>query len=1141
MAHYHRDTQTAIDACPNCGKSHRLKTYQPTPRSAPFGNRAYVVCFACKARTPIDSADLPEQYIPDGPTRAAIYALYTEVAQHCHALLYSDAGRAALAYLHKRGLTDATIQELKLGYSPSRYLHNSVESLINGRDSETRRLANAAGLVVLRGPSMERAQQWTMLDNSIIIPYIYGRGSSEVVYLRARKLDTHATTKYLSPFGVAFAGGPRALYGSNVLHAVQDGNRRVILTEGELKAAAALQAWRAGAIDRPAVAIPGIDMLHADNIKQLVNCEVTILLDSEQRKDPFEFSPSERATITNGYKLTGSDLRGRVYALEQKIKKDKDLDEESTTAAELELNQLKEQLEAIEALNISVKVARLPRKADVAKVDLDEYVLDQGAPALQSVLSTAVPWRDWLERRGHGDYQYKRGYIMTKQGQKLANYQAIVTEDHTIDNGSDTISAHKIAILTPSGQRTSTVIPADVWADNRKGLQALRAAIGEGSADDDGTDALRAIKQLSQRGDGPTRRTIYTATGWQMLGDRWAYLAPDGAITATGRDTSVSAEIEHATGNHYALCGAGDAQQGAQAFLALLRGAVCGQSLGLLLASTAALPLMHRFTRYTDRPMLWLYGESGSAKTSLARAVAALYGPGFTGKRGGGGALIKWDSTAVGLEQHAFTYRDVLTLIDDYKGATADNKGLARFLHNYSEGTSRTRGTISGRGVTTDKGYVARCIAIATGEDRPIADPGILARLTLCPVAKNTVNLDALEHLQAAGERGDLAAFWRGFVQWLAARLDTLGMAQFRAWLHARIDQDDQALSAHQRTQASLRQQRIAFLLLTDWLVDAQCITDQERAQLCAAHLDTRALIATEQAATQHDERPSTILTRFLMEGVASGELLIDTHEPSSEYINRADSVIGFHYQGAVALYADKVYRLFQVARRNSGAAVNYSSKAIQDQLKADGLIARHNKGLNTYQIKRNGATLRYLVVTHGAIFGTQDTVAHVALAEHEPQPTATTFAPCPDAVLLDTVAQVAQVAGITDSPSISEPTPEQTMLLGGSEGTQKIVDTLSENHVLPATEHDLYDCDASKQGSTCSATDVLPATVAPETEVKAIPSPHVRAAYNKQVRIVRMLLAPSDPRYDQADGMPIEELRALEQRLRAQQGVQAG
>jgi hypothetical protein len=626
----------------------------------------------------------------------------------------------------------------------------------------------------------------------------------------------------------------------------------VLLTEGEIKALAAQQAGI------PAVAQPGIAYLPDACIAQLTGKTVILCYDTEARKDPFELSPGERFTIAHGEKLTGMQQQQRLSYL-NKLKPT-----EKTEAISQEITRLQTQLKSMEAQRIRVQVARLPRQADEAKVDIDDYVLTHGADALQDVVKKAQSFEVWHERHGGQGYRYHQGG-MWGNNRLLANYQSRIMEDVMLSDGQTEQTKHRLAVRTPGGVLRYIDVSADEWVDNRKAVQALRGATAEGTADDEGYEALRAVKRLSLHGDAPARRRIYTATGWEYIDGRWHYLTHDGAVHSQGITTAYRAEIDaNAQGNHYALCDErGSAAAGWKAWKRFLLGGVCPQHLALLLAGDAALALLHRFLGNDDRPLLWLQAESGVLKTSLTRAgVLALWGSRFTAVRGAGAPVSKWDATGAGLEYTAFYFRDAPLLIDDYKQGVISEQQFKRFLHNYSEGTGRTRGT---KTRTLDKVMPARAIAIATGEDTPgEGDIGQTARITKLSLLPGDVHPDSLADLQRAGADGHLVAFWRHFVQVIATALDEHVADGLRTFLQSRINDDDAALPGHMRAAGALRQNRAAWLLLSGWLQQAGYLSEAERETLDAAHLQARIDLSARQAAQQQQHRPARIFLTLI-------------------------------------------------------------------------------------------------------------------------------------------------------------------------------------------------------------------------------------------------------------------------------------
>jgi transposase len=882
--------------------------------------------------------------------RQDVYRAYALIAQYAQQQLFSQAGAASLDYLHRRGLNDDTIRSCGLGYLPDGD-NREMSSWLWRTDEEAYHAAALGGITARQGRLLNLAR------NSILFPYVAlvdaESGQTETRMLRFRSMQGRG---YRSPAGVAmFAGGTPCLFNGHSIS--QDGT--VLLTEGELKALAAQQAGI------PAVAQPGIGYLPDGMIAQLAGRRVILCYDSEERKDPFTLSPGESFTTRNGERLTATKQRRRLWYLDNLKEK------ELTDELKAEREALQAEIGGIEALAIRLQVARLPRLADEQKVDIDSYALAHGAEALQQVVNAAQPFELWYQRHSGQGYRYHEGGI--HNGKPLANYQARVTEHITVSDGQSESIVFRLAARTPSGALRYTDIEQATWADNRAALQALRCAAGEATATDEGLDTLKAVKILSNQGDAPAPRRVYTATGWEQIDGRWHYLTKDGATHSQGVSLAYRADIDAAAiGNHYALCAdEGSAGEGWAAWKRFLFGDVCPQPLALLLAGQAALSLLHRFTGNADRPLLWLAAESGALKTSLTRAgVLALWGAAFTAPRGAGSPVSKWDATGAGLEYTAFYYRDAPLLIDDYKQGVIHDGQFKRFLHNYSEGTGRLRGTKSR---TLDKIMPARAIAISTGEDTPgDGDSGITARITTLPLYTGDVNPDNLAELQAAGAAGHLVAFWRGFVQAIATALDSHGADGLQALLQQRIAEDDDTLPGHKRASGALRQNRAAWLLLSGWLQQAGYLTADERAALDTAHLQARVNLAAQQAAQQRQNRPATIFLQLVdsllhqgyiieekemrcpdcggpMHKEATGwhcgnDTLGDSKGVCHSKIS-ADRLLGFRTaSGQIGLYINQCWALAQELRRKQGQRLSFSLQAILQQLDSDGLIARKNK-----------------------------------------------------------------------------------------------------------------------------------------------------------------------------------------------------
>jgi hypothetical protein len=895
-----------------------------------------------------------------------VYAAYTAIAAWSAEYLWSNQpdARQALDYLRRRGFRDQTLREASVGFHPQR--QDAGAGLVLYRTHLDH--WHAAQLGGLLGP---QGQLKRILRGTITLPYLQ---QGRCTLIRGRAIEGG----YYSPAGLSlYAGGSPIFF----LHDQIAQHETILLCEGEFKALAAQQAGLG------AVAQPGVGYFPDPYLYALAGKTVVVTYDVEQRTDPFELSPGEKYTLARVGELCGlrqQEQIDQLYAAIAETEKAKtdDVREKDTMiryveAAKKEIARLKAQLQALSKLNLRVKVLRLPRRADQIKVDLDGWLISHSAELLRDLVHRAPLGKDWysIHSGRSGEFGYTRTGM--HNGTPVANYKARIMETVFQHDGLQTTTLQRIALQTPSGRRLAVDIPDEDWADDRRAARIVRKSLQEGTFDDKPNEALRAIRLLSNHGDPPVGRWVNTCTGWEQLEGKWHFLAPDGAIHAGGVNPTIRAEIaQDTTGNHYALCGPGDAPIGADAYLSFLRGQVVPQPLALLLAGQTALAVLHRFNGNAARSMLWLHHETGSLKTATIRAcVMALFGPNFTAERADGAPVIKWDASSVGLSLASFFYRDLPLIIDDYKAGMIAPDAFRRYIHAYSEGTSRTRAT---KELGLEKARPVRVLVFSTAEDIPQGDPGIQARLLSVVLKPETVNTNELAALQRAGAAGHLAAFWRGFLSAIAGQLDAHGPAYIEERMQAlvRKDEAELALSGHKRTAGALRQNRAAWLVVCAWLEQAGYITADEARALNLAHLSARMLLTADMNALQRSSRPSQIFLGIMTELISNGELIIEQPgmtcsrceaplkrandgwfctSPGCTYHIPSQRIVGFRYGKGIAIFSNKAFQHVSRVRNDQRQPFNYSQTAIWQQLEADGALLE--RGPDRPQVrKRNPA-----------------------------------------------------------------------------------------------------------------------------------------------------------------------------------------
>ena len=340
--------------CPFCGGTQRSDRFRVwlTPE------RERYWCRRCDAKgslrsliegdrpritLPPPSARRTQRGIDANPAHIPFYReIYSAIALWAHANLWDDCNPDPLAYLRGRGLGDPMIGAALLGYTLSDPA--SLPTYLRQTCPELLPYAEAAGVLV-RWDGVLRAHP--NLCGRILLPYI---ADGLVTDLRSRAFPGKG---YTSLAGGYSDRGATALFGWDTITEAS----AVLLTEGEFKALAVSQAYRAGQLSLPALAHPGLSYWRDEWAELLISQgvrSVTLAYDSQPRPSrdgQRQLAPEEIWTIRHGQRLRAAGL--------------------------------------------DVRVLRLPLAPGATKADLDEYLAQHGPAALERLISAAPSLADY--------------------------------------------------------------------------------------------------------------------------------------------------------------------------------------------------------------------------------------------------------------------------------------------------------------------------------------------------------------------------------------------------------------------------------------------------------------------------------------------------------------------------------------------------------------------------------------------------------------------------------------------------------------------------------------------------------------------------------------------------------------------------
>lgn len=468
-------------------------------------------------------------------------------------------------------------------------------------------------------------------------------------------------------------------------------------------------------------------------------------------------------------------------------------------------------------------------------------------------------------------YLVDRGRICRPDGdfpKPLCNFHARIIEEVLHDNGEEPETFFSIEGALSDGRALPCIeIPASSFA----GLGWVTAKWGAGAIVYAGSaikDQLRdALQELSA---DMKQRTVYTHTGWRLLGGEWHYLHGGGAIGTEGNREGV--EVCPGQG-HMGLYRLPSPPEGAalveaiRASLRLVELAPDRPELGIYLLaaiyrapSAEASPIDHGG---------WLHGSTGNFKSEAAALALAHFGE-FNGRS----IPANFTDSEGSVERKAHAAKDALIVVDDFKplgGANDINK-----LHAKADRIFRGVGNQAGRGtLTMNRKDRAACYArgfvLATGEDLPRGQ-SLRARLTVIELAKGDIDRDRLSELQKMARGGLFGLAMAGYLQWLAHH-----MAVIKTSLGELIrSYRDEAIGAgfagaHSRTASDFASLRAGLHLLLEFAAERGALSPTEVGDfLERAEMALRALMA-RQADNQAEEDEVRRFFALLQSALSAG------------------------------------------------------------------------------------------------------------------------------------------------------------------------------------------------------------------------------------------------------------------------------
>jgi hypothetical protein len=258
----------------------------------------------------------------------------------------------------------------------------------------------------------------------------------------------------------------------------------------------------------------------------------------------------------------------------------------------------------------------------------------------------------------------------------------------------------------------------------------------------------------------PVSKVHYTL-GWKNIGNNWYYLYSGGSI---GGDNVLVAEINELKGYFFEEYSY-DIKRCVKYVQRFMD--IASHEITIPLLAHAFLSIMIEKLKQEGiepRYLAWLYGSSGSFKTSLTVVLMGFFGTFNT-------PPATFNDTAAALEKKAYLTKDSLLLVDDFHPSASPQEAKSKasiasgLTRKYGDRITRSR---SRSNLTLAKDYPPRGNLICTSEDLLIGHSTNSRHMGI-EIHRGDVNSEILTKLQ--NNKQYLACFMVNFIQYFGEKI----------------------------------------------------------------------------------------------------------------------------------------------------------------------------------------------------------------------------------------------------------------------------------------------------------------------------------------------------------------------------------
>lgn len=533
-----------------------------------------------------------------------------------------------------------------------------------------------------------------------------------------------------------------------------------------------------------------------------------------------------------------------------------------------------------------------------------------------------------------------KNHVLDGEGNEICNFMPIVLKQYMIGEGKERITVIELMGIE-EGDKKLEAVNVDVndvdnlkWVKSSWGFQYKvhhKMKI----------QFMNLIEILVRNG---ITKKLSDQIGWVKENGKYVYLHTGGVVGISEREVDIGGHLS----NYFLPNEIVNIQKSCKASLNLLDLADYEVTVPLL-ALVYLSPLLQAIEDVGKIPefVVWLFGTTGSRKTSLARVFLSHFGD-FTNR-----LPATFNDTYASIEIKAHAIKDSLNLIDDYapkqtkKQKDAQDEIAEKTIRAYGDRISRGRANSS---MISQKQYTPKGMLLMTGENI-VRGHSTVARLVALELYKDSVDLDLLKSIQ--GNTNLLGESMRGYIEWLLPQMNeesSIGetlVSNFNLFKEELENIESVKIKyGHGRSTESCAWLMVGMSCMLDYFKDKGIIYETDFDKYIQLTKDTMVNVLIKNNNITKESSPIDEFLYTLKEAINSNSIKIKTLEDGNKVNDEDFNTYGYKDDKYYYFYPDMTYNYLIDRKSKSGNYISLTKKGLLKLLKENSIIKTDMDGL---------------------------------------------------------------------------------------------------------------------------------------------------------------------------------------------------